>query len=53
MTREIWIVGDFTLSKPFMLVEYFRNHETKYAGHKILSTHATKKEAEEALTTIN
>lgn len=44
--REIRIVGDHNNSKPFMVVEYFRdNKNTKYVGHKILKRFVTKEEA--------
>ena len=46
--REIRIVGDHNNSKPFMVVEYFRDNEnTKYVGHKVLKRFATENEAQE------
>ncbi len=42
--RELWIVGNATNKKPYMVVEYFRK-ENNFVGHKVLDRFKTREEA--------
>lgn len=45
--EELKIVGDFTNSKPFMIVKYLFG-DNNYVGHKVMDRFKTAKEAKKA-----